>query len=152
MTTVYIIIVIAAVAGLIFFAASRKKSTAAAVKEKYTMERTTSLPKSEFSIKSLLAEGYECDSEIPTQFSIKTATNFIESAQLALKNDYPSAKFITPDLDGGLRIQYQNGEKHVRLLVNPKRICLYWQEGERYKDIESGSGDLFISKLVWLNE
>lgn len=99
-----------------------------------------------------IAEFYENDDEIPpTEILLGIAKSFIKSAMAEFKEQYPKAKFITPDLNGGLRIEYRNGEKDLRLILRTDTIFLYWQEGDQYGGVEiGGNRALLNSKLVWL--
>lgn len=103
-------------------------------------------------IDALLSEDYEPDEQPPKRLAVEWAKRFLEAGYSHLKERMPKANFITPDLDGGLRIEYKIANKHLRLLINPKQINLYWQDKDTKGEIATGQRVLFISKLVWLTQ
>lgn len=103
-------------------------------------------------IDGLLAEEYDADENPPIEASAIVAKAFLKAGFEDLKERMPKANFITPDCAGGLRIEYRQDGKHLRLVINPSRLYLYWQNGDESDAATRPTNQFFISKLIWLME
>ena len=89
---------------------------------------------------------------MPSESATNATRNVLLQAYRSLSNFSLLPKFVTADGDGGIRIQWQNGARELRLLCSDEgALKLYWQDGNNY-DLEEPEVANIISRLKWLKE
>lgn len=88
----------------------------------------------------------------PSKTATNTTRNVLLQAYRGHTNFSLLPKFVTADGDGGIRIQWQNKAKELRLLCSDKgELKLYWQNGSEY-GLEEPKITNLISRFEWLKE
>lgn len=88
----------------------------------------------------------------PSQSASDTTQNLLLQAYRNLSDFSLLPKFITADGDGGIRVQWRNNERELRLIcATTGELKLYWQNGNNY-DLEEPSLTNLTKKLKWLKE
>ncbi len=89
---------------------------------------------------------------MPSESATNATRNVLLQAYRSLANFSLLPKFITADGDGGIRIQWQNEARELRLLCSDEgTLKLYWQDGNEY-DLEKPEVSNIISRFKWLKE
>ncbi len=88
----------------------------------------------------------------PSQFASDTMQNVLLQAYRNLSDFSELPKFVTADGDGGIRVQWRNNERELRLICSTTgELKLYWQNGNNY-DLEEPSLTNLTKRLKWLKE
>lgn len=96
---------------------------------------------------------YDEDFLKPTRSATDTTRNILLQAYRAATPDFSiMPKFITPDGDGGIRVQWRNEERELRLICSAGgTLKLYWQDGKIY-DLEEPTVTNLIARFEWLKD
>ena len=87
----------------------------------------------------------------PSKVATTTTRNTLLQAYRGIFNFTYLPKFITADGEGGIRIQWQNKEREIRLLCSAEGLLkLYWQDGKKY-DLEEPTIKNLTARFYWLN-
>jgi len=131
-----------------------------AMRDAVEIRHSASEEKQQQTERDLLVSLAELDDEsdyneeflMPSESAINATRNVLLQAYRSLANFSLLPKFITADGDGGIRIQWQNGARELRLLCSDEgALKLYWQDGNNY-DLEEPEVANIISRLKWLKE
>jgi hypothetical protein len=88
----------------------------------------------------------------PSKSATNATRNILLQAYRGLSNFSLLPKFVTADGVGGIRIQWQNEAKELRLLCsNEGALKLYWQDGDKY-GLEEPAVANIILRFGWLKE
>lgn len=88
----------------------------------------------------------------PSKTATDTTRNVLLQAYRGHTNFSLLPKFVTADGDGGIRVQWQNEAKELRLLCSDEgELKLYWQNGSEY-GLEEPKITNLISRFKWLKE
>ena len=104
------------------------------------------------SLAELNEEHYDEDFLAPTFFAITSVINHLRTASRPLGDSLPIPNIIA-DGDGGIRVEWRNAEKDLRLLhpaSEVNQIKLYFQEGKKYWIDNLTTDDDLVNGLRWL--
>ncbi len=154
------------IANVLTFSASEGRSVALskiaeqAMEEAKKLLRSGSEEKLRKTERELLVQLAELDDENdyddeflkPSKTATNTTRNALLQAYRGISDFALLPKFITADGDGGIRVQWQNEMKELRLIGSDEgELKLYWQNGSVY-DLEEPKIINLISRLKWLKE
>jgi len=89
----------------------------------------------------------------PTNYAFGTAERLLLIAYLSVNSDIPRPA-ITPDGEGGLRLEWRVPDREVRLIcpAQPHRQpYIYYEADDNYKVVENVEGKTLAFWLTWLN-
>ena len=98
----------------------------------------------------LLNEEYDEEFLAPTEHILEGAIQLIYSINDYLGYEMPIPLFVIPDGEGGIRIEWQNMDKHLRLSLGEGRIYLYFEDNSQYDAVENFDAKQLVEKLKWL--
>lgn len=102
--------------------------------------------------KEVLHEKYNEDFVAPTNHILEGAIKLLQSINDFLGYEMPVPRFIVPDGEGGIRVEWRNHNKHLRLSLSDERVYLYFEEAADYGVIEDFDAVELIERLKWLNQ
>jgi hypothetical protein len=88
----------------------------------------------------------------PTAYAVDKAIDFCIPSGSLIKAEFPYGS-VAPDGDGGIRIEWMEGNKHVRLLVSANadtRPELYYEDRDEYDITPVTEADELAIWLDWL--
>jgi hypothetical protein len=88
----------------------------------------------------------------PTAFSFETACTLVREVADRLQSGFPRG-WVTPDSEGGIRIEWSRGARQVRLVVPAReggQRYLYWEEESQASLDQNVSSQSLAEKLSWL--
>jgi hypothetical protein len=95
---------------------------------------------------------YNGDFLKPSESATNATRNILLQAYRSLTDFSLLPKFITADGDGGIRLQWKNEARELRLICSEvAEFNLYWQDGEKYS-LEKPTLQNLIARLKWLKE
>lgn len=89
----------------------------------------------------------------PTDYAFNTAVELLRVAYLGAGGDI-SRPAVTPDGEGGIRIEWRHLEREVRLICpaqSNQQPYIYFEVGDNFKIVEDVNGNALASWLSWLN-
>lgn len=95
---------------------------------------------------------YDDEYKKPTDYSVRMMAVILLQSVVGLEIHYPVGDLYA-DGTGGLRIDWRNGEKQVRLVVpanEDRNIYIYYQNKEDFNGCYDVSGQLLKKFLGWL--
>jgi hypothetical protein len=103
-------------------------------------------------LQDLLNVEYDEDFLEPSQYILKQIAELLYSANNNLGYEMTLPKFLVPDGEGGIRIEWRMNDKYLHLVYSEKRNYLYFQENSEGNGIKDFSANQLIEKLRWLNQ
>jgi hypothetical protein len=103
-------------------------------------------------LQGLLNMEYDEDYLEPSQYILKQIAELLYSANNNLGYEMTLPKFLVPDGEGGIRIEWRMNDKYLHLVYSEKRNYLYFQENSEGNGIKDFSANQLIEKLRWLNQ
>jgi len=103
-------------------------------------------------LQCLLNLEYDEDYLEPSQYILKQIAELLYSANNNLGYEMTLPKFLVPDGEGGIRIEWRMNDKYLHLVYSEKRNYLYFQENSEGNGIKDFSANQLIEKLRWLNQ
>lgn len=95
---------------------------------------------------------YDDDFVKPSKSATDRTRNILLQAYRGISDFSVLPKFVTADGDGGIRVQWRNGTKELRLICSDEGVLkLYWQDGGIY-DLEDPTITNLITRFGWLKE
>ena len=95
---------------------------------------------------------YDEDFLKPSKSATDKTRNILLQAYRGISDFSLLPKFITADGDGGIRVQWRNDTRELRLICSTEGVLkLYWQDGKDY-DLEEPTVKNLITRFKWLNE
>lgn len=95
---------------------------------------------------------YDEDFLKPSRLATNTTRNILLQAYRGVSDFSLMPKFITPDGNGGIRVQWRNEKTELRLICSAEgTLKLYWQEGKIY-DLEEPTVTNLIARFEWLKD
>jgi hypothetical protein len=86
----------------------------------------------------------------PSKSATDTTRNILLQAYRSLSDFSLLPKFITADGDGGIRVQWRNETRELRLICSAEGLLkLYWQDGKNY-NLEDPTVTNLITRFKWL--
>ncbi len=95
---------------------------------------------------------YDEDYLEPSQNVIKQIAELLYIANTNLGYEMTLPKFIAPDGEGGVRIEWRLNDKHLRLVLSEKRTYIYFEENHKGDVTPKSGATQLIEKLRWLNQ
>ena len=96
----------------------------------------------------------ECGVTAPTAYARETTRRLLVDASSRMKPGFPKG-WVCLDWQGGIRIEWGQGERHVRLVVPPQDEGLQYVYHELDSDHgvdKDASGDILARWLDWLTQ
>jgi len=95
---------------------------------------------------------YDEDFLKPSRLATNTTRNILLQAYRGVSDFSLLPKFVTADGDGGIRVQWRNETRELRLICSAEgALKLYWQDGKNY-DLEEPTVTNLITRFEWLKE
>ena len=103
-------------------------------------------------VEDLKYEKYDDEFLPPSNFAFEKIKYWLRYANNFFGYEMSIPSFIVPDGEGGIRIEWKNDRKHLRVSLSEERIYLYFEDGSDYDVIENFAAEQLIEKLRWLNQ
>ncbi|MGI8555867.1 MAG: hypothetical protein ACR2LT_05875 [Pyrinomonadaceae bacterium] len=95
---------------------------------------------------------YDEDFLKPSNSATDKTRNILRQAYRGISDFSLLPKFVTADGDGGIRVQWRNETRELRLICSAEgALKLYWQDGNDY-DLEESTITNLITRFEWLKE
>lgn len=95
---------------------------------------------------------YDEDYLEPSQNIIRQIAELLYIANTNLGYEMTLPKFVAPDGEGGIRIEWRLNDKHLRLVLSEKRTYIYFEENHKGDVTPKFGATQLIEKLRWLNQ
>ncbi len=102
--------------------------------------------------KDLLDEKYNEEFLAPADYAYSVSRRLLHIINDSLGYDMLIPVFIVPDGEGGIRVEWKNNDKHVRLSLSEQRVYMYFEHNSDYDVNEDFEIQELIEKLRWLNQ
>jgi hypothetical protein len=96
---------------------------------------------------------FDDDCLVPTGRAVTATIDLLYRASRTMYSPLP-AGVLYPDGDGGLRVDWESGDRQVRLVVHPSdpaQDYVYHQEGRDYSLDAGVTPEMLRQQLAWLN-
>ena len=103
-------------------------------------------------LNKLRDEDYNEEFLPPTEDIFKAVREILLGVNDLLGYEMSLPSFIIPDGEGGIRVEWKTGNKHLRLAISERKLYLYFEHNGIADGIQNFKAQQLIEKLRWLNK